>query len=148
MIWEFPSSNFIHWGQKETQFSQKISDTFRKPLNDRAAIFIAKTALHMKVLSFPSTVQQLLGIYARVSRTRTRILFASLFGRIFNHAPMTTTEWSEMAMIVSGRFFDDGVGHSNKSPARHYHSHFWSFLIFDVLTHLTCKVTSVLLHHL
>mgnify|MGYP006378408773 FL=1 len=63
---EFSFSNFVHWGQKETQFSQKMT-LFRRPLDDRAALFIAKTALHMKVLSFPSTVQQLLGIYGRVS---------------------------------------------------------------------------------
>ena len=55
---EFSSSNFVHWGQKETQFSQKMT-LFRRPLDDRAALFIAKTALHMKVLSFLSTVQQL-----------------------------------------------------------------------------------------
>ena len=58
MISEFSSSIFVHWGQKETQFSQKMTP-FRRPLDDRAALFIVKTALHVKVLSFLSTVQQL-----------------------------------------------------------------------------------------
>jgi len=79
MISDFSSSNFLHRGQKETQFSQKMT-TFRRPLDDRAALFIVKTALHVKVLSFLSTVQQLV--------LTTGHLWPR-FGRLFYHALKT-----------------------------------------------------------
>jgi len=54
---------------------------FRKPLDDRAALFIAKTAL----IAHESS------IFPEYSSTIAGHLWPS-FGRIFDHAPMTTTE--------------------------------------------------------
>ena len=53
---------------------------FRRPLDDRAALFIVKTALHVKVISFLSTVQQLV---------LTAGHLWSRFGRRFYHALKT-----------------------------------------------------------